>query len=126
MRQDDMQILRKVEPLWDDYESIEDFEFLCSDDFENIVLPFLRENTRPYPERRLSRKILRSRGVVYEDGSTTLDGYYVAMINDTLSAIRSGERAYIFNLEQVIEILRFEPTTNFVLYDGIYYATLCV
>lgn len=40
--------------------------------------------------------------------TTTLDGYYVRMINDTLSQIRKGKTAYIFNINQIKEILRFE------------------
>lgn len=48
----------------------------------------------------------------YED---TLDAYYVSMINDTLRQIRKRNGvAYIFSLEQVAEILRFEPLTEFI------------
>lgn len=38
---------------------------------------------------------------------TTLDYWYVKMINDTLHQIRSGEVAYIFNVQALTDILRF-------------------
>lgn len=124
MRKEDVCILKKFEPLWDDYTDIRDFEFLNDDDFENIVLPYLRKMIVPCEKRRLSYKILKSRGVVYRDADSSLDEYYVSMINDTLKCIRSGETAYLFSLEQVVEILRFEPNVNCVLCDGMYYLNM--
>lgn len=43
----DVCILKKVEPLWDDYTDIRDFEFLNDEDFENTVFPLLEKNDRP-------------------------------------------------------------------------------
>ncbi len=117
VKREDIKILKEIDSLWDD-----EFEFLNEDDFENIVLPYLRETTAVYKEARLSRKIHRSKSVTYNDGVGTLDEYYVRFINDSLRTVRCGEIAYIFNLEQVREILHFEPNTNFTLQDGIFYA----
>lgn len=110
LKREDIEILEEIDSLWDD-----EFEFLNEDDFENKVLPYLRETTLVYRESWLSHRICRSR-------HTTLDEYYVEFINDTLKLIRCGETAYIFSLEQVREILHFEPSTKFVLQEGIYYA----
>ena len=48
---------------------------------------------------------------------TTLDHYYVEMINDTLDEIRAGEVAYIFNARQIADILCFEPRAEFTYED---------
>ena len=48
---------------------------------------------------------------------TTLDHYYVEMINDTLDEIRAGETAYIFNARQIADILCFEPNASFTYED---------
>lgn len=102
----------------------EDFTLLDEETFESIILPDIRDRIKPRPERKLSRNYYRNRGVVYEDGCDTLDAYYVKMINDTLDEIRHGRLAYIFTLEQVEEVLSFEPLADVMLEDGIYYISL--
>lgn len=52
-------------------------------------------------------------------GDTTLDHYYVEMINDTLDIIREGETAYIFNARQIADIKSFEPKAEFTFEDGV-------
>jgi hypothetical protein len=98
------------------------FAYLQEEDFENKVLPALRERIRPSEDRKLKRHSVRSNDVSYDGDS--LDSYYVGMINDTLSEIRDGHTAYIFNLEQVCDVLRFEPDADFTLHDGTYYVNL--
>ena len=46
------------------------------------------------------------------------------MINDTLSEIRKGHEAYLYNLEQVRSVLKYEPEAIIKVKDGIYYVTL--
>lgn len=48
-----------------------------------------------------------------------LDAYYVQLINDTLKQIRHGKTAYLFRLAQVRDVLRFEPSAQFAVIDGI-------
>lgn len=80
------------------------------EDFLNKAITALRAVIIPSKEKRLTRHGSKIPGVIYED---TLDKYYVDMINDTLSEIRKKRTAYIFNLKQVAEILRFEPLAKF-------------
>lgn len=100
------------------------FSLLDDSQFESVILPYLREHTPPSNKKRLTQHILKNRDITYTDLKPTLDEYYVSMINDTLHEIRSGRTAYIFNLEQVRDIIRFEPRAEFTLYEGIYYVNL--
>lgn len=102
----------------------EDFTLLDEETFESVILTDMRSRITPRAERKLSRNYYRNRGVVYDDGCDTLDTYYVKMINDTLDEIRHGRMAYIFSLEQVEEILSFEPLADVLLEDGVYYVNL--
>lgn len=101
------------------------FDLVDDTQFEAVILPYLREITPRSNEKKLTRRAVRSRDVCYEDGKYSLDEYYVSMINDSLSEIRHGRMVYVFNLNQVMEILRFEPEANITLHDGIFYITLC-
>ena len=124
MKKEDAQVLREINALWDDYNLFENFEFLAEDDFENLILPYLRETTAVSKDKKLKRNYSRNRSDPTINDIYSLDTYYVGLINDTLLAIRDGYTAYIFNLEQVREILRFEPEANISLHDGIYYVNL--
>ena len=44
-----------------------------------------------------------------DDGIETLDGYYVQMINDTLELIRTGKVGYLYTIQQIKDVMRFEP-----------------
>lgn len=48
---------------------------------------------------------------------TTLDYYYVQLINDTLREIRKGRTGYIFNARQIADIKAFEPSAQFTFED---------
>ena len=57
----------------------------------------------------------------YDDNVTTLYKYYVAFINDILRNIRRGETDYVFNLEQVKDILRYERDIDVTYQDDFCY-----
>lgn len=73
----------------------------------------LRKTVVPSRERRLhdpNTASGRRYGVVYQD---TQYHWYVQLINDCLREIRRGRAAYVFKLDHVKEILRFEPDAKF-------------
>lgn len=39
----------------------------------------------------------------------TSDTFYVELVNDSLWLIRHGRTAYVFSLDHIVDILRFEP-----------------
>lgn len=43
----------------------------------------------------------------------TGDHYYRQLVNDTLEQIRAGNTAYIFDLWQMKDVIRFEPLASF-------------
>lgn len=77
-------------------------------EFMDHTLDRLRETVTPSKERTLKRHITRDRKS-YDDGVTTLDGYYVQLINSALAQIRKGKEDYVFSFEQIKDIMRFEP-----------------
>ncbi len=100
------------------------FDIVDESHFEDVILPYLREITPCSNEKKLTRRAVKNRAVCYEDGKYSLDEYYVGMINDSLFEMRHGRTIYVFNLNQVVEILRFEPDANITLHDGIFYINL--
>lgn len=97
-------------------------QFLSDEYFQDVVLPRIRESITPRRERRLSRKVIKSSGVDYSGES--LDSYYIAMINDCLNEVRHKRVAYLFNVDQLREVLSFEPDCNIEINDGIFYISL--
>lgn len=57
----------------------------------------------------------------YNDNITPLHKYYVSFINDVLNNIRLGKTDYVFNLEQVKDILRYEPDIEVTYQDDFCY-----
>lgn len=84
---------------------------------DNLIeaLRKVRGNVLPSEEKFMQRHPAETPGGVEE---TTLDDYYVDMINDTLREIRKGEIAYIFNIGQIIDVLKYEPKAQFQYEDG--------
>lgn len=84
----------------------------------SIVLRKLAERVIIVPAKgkKLTRNSENTAGGTGSD--TTLDHYYVELINDTLDAIRSGETAYIFNARQIADVKSFEPKAKFEFEDG--------
>lgn len=76
-------------------------------------IEYLRRTTPHFKGRRryLTRFTVNVIGGV--DDGLSLDAYYVQLINDTLRQIRKGHEAYIFSLDHVKDILRFEPNAQF-------------
>ncbi len=81
--------------------------------FLNYVLDYLRENTPRSQDEKMKRNFGRDlqfeRFGFYDDGITSLDTYYIQMINDVLEQIRLHKAGYVYNLYQVQDILRYEP-----------------
>lgn len=81
--------------------------------FLDYVLTYLKENTPRSQDkimkRRFGQDLQYNRYGFYDDGITSLDTYYVQMINDTLEQIRIGKAGYVYSLWQVQDVLRYEP-----------------
>lgn len=89
--------------------------------FMDYTVDYLRKTTAPSKEHKLKRHVIHD-GKSYNDGITTLDAYYVMLINSVLSEIRKGKKDYAFHLEQIKEIMRFEPriTVRYIPDAGAY------
>ena len=89
--------------------------------FMDYVVYTLRENTPLSTEKKLKRHPVADKNV-YDDKLPTLDHYYVILINDVLSEIRKGHCDYVFTLEQMRDIIRFEPhiTAKYIAEAGAY------
>lgn len=70
----------------------------------------------PANTKFLSRHTAKTAGGTKSD--TTLDFYYVSMINDTLREIRKGRVGYVYNIRQMMDIRAFEPKAEFTFEDG--------
>jgi len=86
----------------------EDFVPEDMDDFMEYVVDALMESVVPSKDKKLKRRPVKSK-IPYDDKIPTMDYYYVALVNDTLSEIRRGHIAFIFNLEQLRDVMCFEP-----------------
>lgn len=78
-----------------------------SAEFMEYILEELRKNITPSSEKKMKRHIVPD-GKSYNDKVTTLDEYYVLLVNSVLSEIRKGGVDYAYSLEQIRDILRFE------------------
>lgn len=94
--------------------------------FYSKVLPYLIEHNKISSENTLKRTAYLDKHISYisDDEIPPLDSYYVGMINDTLKQIRSGIKAYLYNLEQVRDVLKFEPNSIVTVVDNIYHVEL--
>lgn len=91
------------------------------DVFLDYVVTYLKENTPLSKEKKLKRHTREYSGVGLKyDDTTTLDEYYVRMINDVLSEIRRGKIDYLFNFGQIRDVLRFERNITLRYVDGCY------
>lgn len=78
-----------------------------SAEFMEYVLDEFRKNITPSSDKKLKRHIVPD-GKSYNDKVTTLDEYYILLVNSVLSEIRKGGVDYAYSLEQIRDILRFE------------------
>ena len=86
----------------------EDFVPEDMDGFMEYVVDALIETVVPRAGKKLRRHPVTDK-TTYDDKIPPLDYYYVALVNDTLSEIRKGHEAYIFSLEQLRDVMSFEP-----------------
>lgn len=93
-----------------------------TDSFMEMVVHELKRNTLPSKDKRLKRRVGRSISSLgmKRDDITTLDDYYVRLINDTLSEIRYGKMGYVFTLSQLQDVIRFERDIKVRYCDGCY------
>lgn len=78
------------------------------DRFMEYVLEGLRKNITPSNEKFLKRHAV-SDGKCYDDKVTTLDEYYVLLVNSVIDQVRKGSYDYAYSLEQISDVMRFEP-----------------
>jgi hypothetical protein len=126
-------VLNKVESckncMWRNYcwkqQVCESFKPIDSDKYCESLYQYIRKNITPSGESKLTRHVYQmSNWGIYTD-CTTLDQYYINMINDDLKIIRHKDTAYVFNIDQVIEMYRLEPKLHIKKYeDGVYYISL--
>lgn len=76
--------------------------------FMDYVVDSLRGIVPQSKDIKLKRHV-ESDNKCFDDGVTTLDAYYVQLINSALDEIRNGKADYVFNFEQIKDIMRFEP-----------------
>ena len=99
----------------------ENFYPVNSSEFMEHVLDELRQNITPSKEKKLKRHAVPD-WKSYNDKVTTLDEYYVLLVNSVLSEVRKGGVDYAYSLEQIRDIMRFEPniTVNYIPSAGAY------
>lgn len=90
------------------------------DYFVQEAITYLKENTPISKDKKLIRRVGTSAGIGITCDNTTLDEYYVRLINDTLSEIRHGNVGYLFSLSQIKDLLRFERDITVKYDDGCY------
>ena len=89
-------------------------------DFMDYILDSLLKTVEPSKERKLRRRTMPDKS--YDDKIPSLDYYYVLLVNSVLSEIRKGGVDYAYNLEQIRDIMRFEPdiTVTYIADAGAY------
>lgn len=90
-------------------------------EFLDYAINTLRGTVEPSREKTMKRNVINdSRS--YNDGITTLDGYYVQLINTALAEIRRGKADYLYCFEQIRDVIRFEPdiTARYIAEAGAY------
>jgi len=91
------------------------------DIFLDSAITYLEANTSLSKDKRMKRHVGRSKSVgLSSDNMTTLDDYYVGLINDSVFQIRKGKTAYVFSMGQIRDILRFEHGIRVRYLDGCY------
>jgi hypothetical protein len=105
------------------FSPVSESEF-CTAGQEEINLHIKATCERKKRGKCFTRKMFKNRHLSYKEENwfdTTLDDYYVGMINDALSDIRSGQVTYLFHTYEVEDILSCEPDCEYELKDGVYY-----
>lgn len=82
------------------------------DYFQQVTLPSIRNKIIPYPK---NQKYLKK--------SKQYCAGFREVVNDALNEIYKGRRGYVFNTEQLIEIIKFIPDVDVIKDDGMYYVS---
>ncbi|MEG0898419.1 MAG: hypothetical protein RSF40_01750 [Oscillospiraceae bacterium] len=105
------------------YESCEYLSPTPSDEnYIEDLMTELRAKVIPAPLHKL--KVGRKDQNAYDDTITPLYDYHRQAINGALDEIRSGLTSHIYYVNDIAEILRFEPSINVTYSDKVYYVTL--
>jgi hypothetical protein len=75
------------------------------DMFLNDTITYFDINVPKSKDKKLSR-VCNYNGAT-NDKVTTLDKYYVDLINDSVQELRNRRTAYIFNIHQLYDIVQF-------------------
>lgn len=75
------------------------------DMFLNDTITYFNENVPKSKDEKLNR--VCSYNGATNDKVTTLDKYYVDLINDSVQELRNRRTAYIFNIHQLYDIVQF-------------------
>lgn len=89
-----------------EYKSKSHREFDANMNFQKHILPSLRSQAEPYPKN-----------LKYLPKSEYYPSGFRCVVNDALKEIYSNRKGFVFNKEQLIEILRFMPNAK-VLYSS--------
>ena len=87
------------------------------------IMDYLRENIKPSKEKNMPLGY-GSGGLTDNSGITPLYRYYRDMVNDNLKIIRKGGTAYVYSIECLEDMFKYEPDMQITCYDDIYYVTL--
>lgn len=82
----------------------------------------LRRSVLPSMHKRIRNAKISS--ALSDDGITPLGEYYATMINDALRDIRRGQIAYLYSLQAIKDIFRFEPAAHVEWQDDVFYISL--
>lgn len=99
----------------------EDFYPEYITEFMDYAINFLRKTVELSRENKLKRNVIRDEKS-FNDKVSTLDYYYVLLVNTALSEIRKGKSDYVYSFEQIRDIMRFEPniTAKYIAEAGAY------
>ena len=75
------------------------------DMFLNDMITYFEINVPKSKSKKLNR--VCSYNGATNDKITTLDKYYVDLINDSIKELRKGKITYIFNIHQLYDIIKF-------------------
>jgi hypothetical protein len=98
---------------------------LFSDEWQ-LLLSYLKSINKPSPDDKIKRKPINSHVVGRKwslsdnNYNETIDAITVRRLNDILKQIRSGEVDYVYYINDVITLLRYEPDMDVTLKDGIF------
>jgi len=83
----------------------------------NICINNLRLTTESITKQTKLQRTNKENAVSFDGWyGFTADTYYVELVNDTLWLLRHHQTAYVFSLDHIVDVLKFEPDIR-VTYD---------